>query len=85
VPVKLHSVESHGADVSIYIEGNIGDPAGCDTAVLQSQAFINNDEGLQRTYSAVLAALASQRDVQLLISTGACRYNKPVVLGIRVN
>lgn len=83
--VKLTSVESQGTDASIYINGNVGDPAGCAPDTIQSQAFINNDVGMERTYSAALAALASQRDVQLYISSGACKYNKPVVLGIRVN
>jgi len=84
VPVKLTHVESQGAEVSIYVDGNVGDPAGCAPGVVQSQAFINADEGIQRSYSAALTAVAAQRDVQLYLSTGACKYNKPVVLGIRI-
>jgi hypothetical protein len=84
-PDKIVSVESQGADVAIYTEGSMGNPAGCSAGSNNTQAFLNNDEGLQRSYSAALAALASNRDVQLLVSSGACRYNKPVIIGIRVN
>lgn len=85
-PVKITAVESQGSDVSIYVDnGSIPEnPANCQVGST-TQLFLNNDENLQRAYSAALAALATQSDVQLLISAGACSYNHRVVIGIRVN
>ncbi len=83
--VKVTAVESQGDDISVYVSDGSAplNPGSCGDNS-STQLFLAIDSGTQRSYSALLTALASKADVQLLLSASSCRYNKRVVVGVRI-
>jgi hypothetical protein len=82
--VKISGIRTgwNADQVGITFTGTVPNPAGCSTP--DGIILNTTTPGFKTHYAAILTALATEKEVEIIIAPTGCNVNRPVFWGIYV-
>jgi hypothetical protein len=80
--VKISGIRTgwNADQVAITFSGSVPNPAGCSTP--DGIILNTSTPGFKTHYAAILTALATEKDVEIIIAPDGCNVNRPLFWGI---
>ena len=80
--VKISGIRTgwNADQVAITFSGSVPNPAGCSTP--DGIILNTSTPGFKTHYAAILTALATEKDVEIIIAPDGCNVDRPLFWGI---